>query len=62
MFNGVMNIAIHAFKTGELTVNSTEEEITEYITKIRINLARSLAKHPDVKCLLEQAQEEEIIA
>lgn len=60
MFNGVMNIAVHAFKSGELTTESTEEEIAAYINKTRINLARSLAKNVEVQELLESALEEEV--
>ncbi len=54
MFNGVMNIALHAFKTQELTVDSTEQDLADYISKVRMNLARSLYKNPKIKALLEK--------
>jgi len=64
MFNGIMQIIIHAFKKGELTSESSDEEVTHYIEKVRFSVAKTIHKNKKFQELLEdiEAMEETELA
>ncbi len=56
MFNGIMHIIIHEFKKGELTSESSEEEVTRYINKVRFNVAKTICRNKKFQELLENIE------